>query len=69
MKEISVHINGESKTIPANITIFELLSEMELDLDNIAVEHNGTIIHRHEYNTKNVYASDKMEIIEFVGGG
>ncbi len=64
---MNIIVNG--KNIEFSGTIQELIKKYKLDDTAIAVERNGEIIHREEYSSTNIEESDKIELVNFVGGG
>ncbi len=69
MKKISIVINGESRTVPAVRNIPELLKSLGIATDGIAVELNKNIIRRRDWEDTTVEDGDRLEIVQFVGGG
>lgn len=49
--------------------ISDIIVLYKLNPEEIAVEVNGTIVHREEYAATSVKEGDKIEIVRFVGGG
>ena len=66
---IEATINGESRQIPENLTLRELLRHLKLSEERVAIERNRQIIKREEWESVNVEAGDQLEIVHFVGGG
>jgi thiamine biosynthesis protein ThiS len=66
---ISVKINGELKSIPADIDLLQLLTYLELPAERLAVELNSEVIRRINWENIKVKEADKIEIVHFVGGG
>ncbi len=64
-----LEINGESRTVPASATVRELLENLGIKPDRIAVELNRQIIRRQEWDRTALSELDKIEIVQFVGGG
>ena len=64
-----LEINGEAKSVPASATVGELLENLGLRPGRIAVEVNRRIIRRQDWNQAPVRDHDKVEIVQFVGGG
>jgi sulfur carrier protein len=69
MTEIDVTLNGETRTVPAGISVHGLLEHLELQPRLIVVEHNGEILRRDGYTDVSVQAGDAIELVHFVGGG
>lgn len=63
-----VNINGELKNV-AGMSITEYLKTTEFNLNRIAVECNGEIVFKKDYETYIFKDGDKVEIVGFVGGG
>jgi sulfur carrier protein len=62
-------INGESRSIPPIVNVAQLLDHLQIGQDRIAVEVNHKIVKRIEWQTTRLQNSDKVEIVQFVGGG
>ncbi|HTV13467.1 MAG TPA: sulfur carrier protein ThiS [Acidobacteriaceae bacterium] len=65
-------INGQPREFPAltgDATVQDLLAELGLKQDRVAVEHNGSIVPRGSWSATAVAAGDRFEIVHFVGGG
>ncbi|MDG5748045.1 sulfur carrier protein ThiS [Qipengyuania sp. XHP0207] len=65
---IALTVNGESRRTSAT-TIAELVRELDLAPEKVAVEHNGTIAPRSELDRHALSEGDTLEIVHFVGGG
>lgn len=63
-----VRVNGEMKDI-AGKTVSEYLWETGYDRRYIAVERNGEIVLKSQYDTTVFSDGDTVEIVSFVGGG
>ena len=66
---IKIILNGEEKNIEANLTISDLVSDLNLDIEKIAIEKNLEIVHNNAFSLTNIYDGDKIEIVSFIGGG
>lgn len=66
---LGVRINGEHRRVPAGITISELIVELGLDPQRVAIERNLSIIPRSTFAEVAVADGDEFEIVHFVGGG
>lgn len=62
-------INGEKKQVDCRLTIEDLIKELDLSTERIAVELNLKVIRRAEWKQVKLNEGDKLEIIHFVGGG
>jgi sulfur carrier protein len=66
---IQVKVNGESRRFPAPLTMRDLVEQLELGGRRIAVERNGAIIPRSEFEATHLADGDALEIVVAVGGG
>jgi sulfur carrier protein len=69
---ISLVINGRSCTfadLMPPVTMTEVVAELNLKGDRIAVEHNGEIAQRTRWDQIPVASGDRLEVVHFVGGG
>ncbi len=67
--EMTLEVNGEIRSFPPLNSIEELLKLLGLGRDRIAVELNRRIIRRQEWGSTPLNDRDKIEIVQFVGGG
>ncbi len=63
-----VKVNGEEMDI-AGKTLSEYLSSANFDMQRIAVERNGDIVPRAQYDKTTLADGDSVEVVSFVGGG
>ena len=66
---MEIVINGESKQLSAPLSVAELLDVLELKGDRIAVELNRQIVRRENWSAARLNDQDRLEIVQFVGGG
>ncbi len=66
---ISIHINGQEKTLESPLTLKELLRLMQLPSPSVTIAINDEVIPRSEIELRTIRASDRIEIIRAVGGG
>ncbi len=64
-----IQLNGKEIRIKTNFTLLDLLKKYKLNNKKIAIEHNGTIISKSNFNKKYLKNKDKIEIVHFIGGG
>lgn len=65
---MNIVVNGKEKEFNEG-SISDVVAAYKLDPEEIAVEVNGTIVHREEYGTTSLKEGDAIEIVRFVGGG
>lgn len=66
---VGVHLNGKERTIPAGLSVRELLEHLDLDPSVVVVELNREILGRDQYEGRTVREDDTVELVHFVGGG
>ena len=66
---IRVWINGDERAFPAGTSIATLLSTLGVSTPRVAVERNREIVPKAAYEATHLNESDRLEIVEFVGGG
>ena len=64
-----ITLNGERFELDRPVSVIDLLARLEIDPRRVAVEHNLNIIRRHTFTDVIVKDGDKIEIVNFVGGG
>jgi sulfur carrier protein len=63
-------INGESQKVPETVnTMQQLIAHLELKSPVIIAEHNGTILQKDAHERTEINHGDKIEFVQFVGGG
>ena len=62
-------INGETRSMPAKVNVQDLINHLGISQDRIAVELNRRIIRRSDWNATPLHDQDRIEIVQFVGGG
>lgn len=68
---LSIVLNGEQKRLhePQPRTLDDLIAVLALNPGQVAIEHNGAIVRRSDWKAKAVQDGDRLEIVQFVGGG
>ncbi len=62
-------VNGLVEPLEKGQTLYQYLSLKNFDLTKIAVERNGEIVPKAEYENVQLEDQDTLEIVRFVGGG
>ena len=62
-------INGETKEIAENLTVQQLLQQLNLSPKRVVVEINRKILSPDLHNNTILKANDTLELVQFVGGG
>ena len=67
---MNIFINGNLKQFDSeNVTILALVAALNLTGKRLAIEKNGEIVPRSQFDTVNISDGDKLEIVGAVGGG
>lgn len=66
---IQIHLNGEPREVPENISLTALLEWLKLPADRVAVERNREIAPRSTWAETIIQPGDQLEVVHFVGGG
>jgi thiamine biosynthesis protein ThiS len=67
---LQVQINGETRELSQDqILLSELISDLALVPQRIAVEVNRKLARRAEWDQLLIVDGDRIEIVHFVGGG
>ena len=64
-----IQVNGEPQEVEENISLPELVAELNLKAEQIAIELNHNVVRRAQWDNTLLQADDKVEIVHFVGGG
>ncbi len=64
-----ITLNGEPFEIERPLSLIALLEQLEIDARRVAIEHNLAIVKRHRFPEVIVGEGDRVEIVNFVGGG
>ena len=65
---MSVTINGEKAEVAEKL-LSDYLKDAGYDIQRIAVERNGEIVVKAQYESTHLQDGDTVEIVSFVGGG
>jgi sulfur carrier protein len=69
MDKIKITINGIEKEINSNTTIKKLLEDLGVLDKTMAVAVNMKIVKKDDWDTYTLKEGDKIEALNFVGGG
>lgn len=65
----TIYVNGTSRPMGEARDIEALLKELGVTSKKVAVERNGEIVHASAWAKTPVAEGDRIEVIQFVGGG
>ena len=69
LKKIKIQLNGKKYQIRKGCNLKELLRILKKNNNKVAIELNGEIADKKKYNKIFLKKSDKIEIVQFIGGG
>ena len=64
-----IQLNGRKISIHSNFSVIDLIKKYKLKEKKIAIELNGVILPKQNYIKKKLKDNDKIEIVQFIGGG
>jgi sulfur carrier protein len=66
---LQIQVNGLPRDCRSGSTVGDLLRELEIMTERVAVELNLEILDRKEFELRNLRQGDRVEILSFIGGG
>ena len=66
---MTLTVNGEPKSVSEGLTLAQLLRELGLERNPIAVELNRQVVPRDRHVAVRLAEGDRLEIVTLVGGG
>lgn len=66
---MKVIVNGQEKEFSKEITLENLLKQLSLEGKVMAAAVNMEIVKQNNWNTHLLQDGDKLELLDFVGGG
>jgi sulfur carrier protein len=66
---IRILVNGEPYQIAEDAVVADLISELNLPPERVAIELNRAILPRAKWAEKVLSIGDQLEVVQFVGGG
>ena len=66
---LEIQLNGEVRQCRIGSTIGDLLRELDIKTERVAVELNLEILDRKDFDQRGLTEGDRVEILSFIGGG
>lgn len=66
---LRIRVNGDAIAATPGATIVDLLRQLDLDPQRVAVEHNRQVVPRTRHSQQLLADGDELEVVTFVGGG
>lgn len=64
-----IQLNGDPYAINDGTNLNELLNKLKIQKNKVAIEVNGEIVEKNKYPNLILSKGDKVEIVQFIGGG
>ena len=64
-----IQLNGDPYEINYGINLNELLNKLKIQKNKVAIEVNGEIVEKNKYPNFILNKGDKVEVVQFIGGG
>ena len=69
IKKIKIEINGKLSIVEKNLILAKYLKKLEIPIKKVAIELNLEIVDKNKLNRIKLKKNDKIEIVQFIGGG
>ncbi len=66
---MDVYVNGESRDVPPDQNVADLLADLGVIAKHVAVEINQQLVPRAKHSSQKLADGDRLEIVTLVGGG
>ena len=66
---MQIHVNDQNREVPENLSLQQLISNLNLAPERIAIEVNHDLVRRAHWSATVLKEGDRVEIVHFVGGG
>ena len=64
-----IQLNGDPYEINDGTNLNELLNKLKIQKNKVAIEVNGEIVEKNKYPNLILNKGDKVEVVQFIGGG
>ena len=64
-----IQLNGNPYEVSNGTNLDELLNKLKIEKNKVAIEVNGNIVERKKYSNLILNKDDRVEIVQFIGGG
>ena len=69
IQDIEIQVNGQPRRVPARVSVADLLKRLTVDRRAVVVELNRQILRQTELEEIRLEPGDRVELVQFVGGG
>tara|TARA_B100000287_G_scaffold332624_1_gene317676 strand:+ start:305 stop:523 length:219 start_codon:yes stop_codon:yes gene_type:complete len=67
--KIKIIVNGKQMSVNINYSLKNLIDKLKLPIKKVAIELNREIVDKKRINKIILKSKDKVEIVNFIGGG
>ena len=67
--KIKITVNGKQMTVNLKFSLKNLIDKLELPIKKVAIELNREIVNKKRITKIILKSEDKIEIVNFIGGG
>ena len=64
-----IQLNGDPYEVNGGTNLIQLLNKLKIQKNKVAIEVNGEIVEKNKYPNLILNDRDKVEIVQFIGGG
>lgn len=69
VEALQIQVNGQPRDCRSGSTVGDLLRELDITTERVAVELNLEILDRKDFEARSLKQGDRVEILSFIGGG
>ena len=69
INKIKIRLNGKFVKIQDKTTLLSLMKKLKVPIKKVAIELNQTIVNKKSLGKIKIKKNNKIEIVNFIGGG
>jgi thiamine biosynthesis protein ThiS len=66
---MNVTVNGKARALEGAASVGDYLRQLSINPLAVAVEHNGRVLKRDQFDATPIAEGDRLEIVRMMGGG
>ena len=66
---IEIQLNGKTHRLQKSLNVSQLLNSLMINKKKVAIEINGEVLSKDNYDSYRIKQNDVIEIVTFIGGG
>ena len=67
--KIKIKLNGKNYSLSSNLSVNDLTIKLKIPINKVAIELNREIVNKKRISKIILKSEDKIEIVNFIGGG